>query len=76
MQVLFLVQAEDCGGELPASPSGELHNPDVDGDFKYEDNTECIWTITADFDRVIEVEFYYMELEDSASCLYDYVQVY
>ena len=69
------VEAADCGGNLPANPSGEFHNPDVDGDFKYDDNSECIWVITADFDKVIEIEFYYMEIELSVSCLYDYVQV-
>ena len=67
----------DCGGDLPAKPPGEITNPDEDGDSKYDDNTECVWTITAEVNKVIEVQFYYLETEGDANlpCLYDYVQV-
>ena len=67
----------DCGGDLPAKPPGEITNPDEDGDSKYDDNTECVWKITAEVNKVIEVQFYYLETEGDANlpCLYDYVQV-
>ena len=68
---------EVCGGDLPANPPGEINNPDADGDSKYEHNSECVWTITAEIKKVIEIQFYYLETEGHPNmpCLYDYVQV-
>ena len=68
---------QECGGDLPANPSGEINNPDVDGDSKYDHNSECFWTITAEMNKVIEIQFYYIEMEgwNDLPCLYDYVQV-
>lgn len=65
---------ETCGGLL-TDPSGEFSSPDLDGDFKYDNNMYCVWTITANLSQVIDIQFYYVELEDSAGCLYDYVEV-
>ena len=36
-----------CDGNLTA-PSGWLSAPDFDGDGRADDNTHCMWTLTAD----------------------------
>ena len=69
------MQGKRCGRDRLASTPGEIHNPDKNGDYKYDHNSDCVWTITAEFDKVIEIEFYYMDLEESSPCEADYVQV-
>ena len=63
-----------CGGELTGT-SGDFYAPDLDNNFKYDPNLDCTWTITAEPNNVIELQFYYMDIEYHALCIYDYVEV-
>ncbi|XP_078577923.1 procollagen C-endopeptidase enhancer 1-like [Branchiostoma floridae x Branchiostoma japonicum] len=58
-----------CGGVLNET-AGSISPP-------YDDNMDCIWTISAPAGYFIEVEFTAFDLESGgSSCSYDYVAVY
>eukprot|EP00058_Branchiostoma_floridae_P025445 XP_002610935.1 hypothetical protein BRAFLDRAFT_131152 [Branchiostoma floridae] len=58
-----------CGGNLNET-YGSISPP-------YNDNQDCIWTITAPVGHFVELEFTAFDLEDGgSSCSYDYVAVY
>ena len=63
-----------CGGELTGM-KGDLHAPNSGGDSSYDPNSDCTWTIIAEPNNVIELQFYSMDIEYHAFCIYDYIEV-
>lgn len=66
---------QGCGGSL-SSPLGVFGTPDIDNDGMYDYYLDCLWTITANTNQVLNLTFSTFELESSSACRYDYVKVY
>ncbi|CAH1246984.1 TLL1 [Branchiostoma lanceolatum] len=59
-----------CGGNLDG-PAGTF------GPQYYDNNQDCVWTISAPVGHFVELQFTAFDVEDGgASCSYDYVAVY
>ncbi|XP_028815099.1 cubilin [Denticeps clupeoides] len=66
---------QGCGGFLDAS-QGTLGSPDINGDGRYEHFLDCMWTITAPVNKVVNLTFSAFDLEPGSPCRYDYVGVH
>ncbi|CAH1246979.1 TLL1 [Branchiostoma lanceolatum] len=66
------------GGSTPlAACGGNLNGTYGSISPAYDDNLDCIWTISAPAGFFVELEFTAFDIEDGgASCSYDYVAVY
>ncbi|GFN89691.1 cubilin, partial [Plakobranchus ocellatus] len=68
-----------CGGNLQEA-SGAIQSLDIDNDGYHEKSLDCLWTITAEPNKVIVVNITNLHLEDGGygtrRCPYDYVKVY
>ncbi|KAJ8040728.1 Deleted in malignant brain tumors 1 protein [Holothuria leucospilota] len=64
---------ETCGGSL-SGLSGEITSPGYPSG--YSANLNCIWTIEAAPNQVIELTVQQFDLQDSASCLSDSLTIY
>ncbi|XP_069007315.1 cubilin [Embiotoca jacksoni] len=67
--------AQGCGGYL-SMPMGMLGSPDPNLDGYYEPWMDCLWTIEAPVNKVINLTFSSFELETSSTCRYDYIKMY
>ncbi|XP_076146859.1 cubilin [Alosa pseudoharengus] len=66
---------QGCGGYL-SSAQGMFGSPDINMDGMYEYNLNCVWTIAAATNKVLNLTFSTFELESDSTCRYDYVKVY
>ncbi|XP_071787824.1 cubilin-like isoform X2 [Asterias amurensis] len=66
-----------CGGILNA-PRGTITSVDVNSDGNYEDNLNCMWFISAEINKVIELTFTgTFNIEDSAgTCPFDFLEIH
>ncbi|XP_032366699.1 cubilin [Etheostoma spectabile] len=67
--------AQGCGGYL-STPMGMFGSPDPDLDGRYEPRLNCLWTIEMPVNNAINLTFTSFDVENSANCRYDYVNVY
>ncbi|KAJ8389047.1 hypothetical protein AAFF_G00124440 [Aldrovandia affinis] len=67
---------QGCGGYLTAP--GIFGSPDINLDGKYESRLDCLWTISAPINKVLNLTFTSFQLEGSsgATCRYDYVKIF
>ena len=56
-------------------PAGEIRSLDRDHDGKYDSDLDCTWTIHMAPNQLVEVTFLYVELEESVTCHFDYLEV-
>ncbi|XP_063063043.1 cubilin [Engraulis encrasicolus] len=66
---------QGCGGYL-SSPSGLFGSPDINFDGLYEPYMDCLWTIAAPANKVLNLTFTTFDLEAHSTCRYDYVKIY
>ncbi|XP_031795774.1 cubilin [Sarcophilus harrisii] len=67
-----------CGGFLTNSNS-TFTSPDSNADGIYDKNLNCVWTIIAPINKIINLTFTTFSLESSSfyrGCIYDYVKIY
>lgn len=64
-----------CGSGNPISftTHGTLSSPGSPG--RYPNNRDCFWTLVAPLNRRIQFHFYTMQIEASANCSNDYLEV-
>ncbi|XP_041486764.1 cubilin isoform X1 [Microtus oregoni] len=68
---------QGCGGYL-TQDKGTFVSPDLDSDGKYDRELNCIWSIIAPENKLIELTFSNFSLETGTAdgrCYYDYVQI-
>ena len=66
---------QSCGTVL-ANLSGEVHAPgSVNGGF-YDHNMDCGWIIQVEQGARIELKILDIDIEESESCRYDFLQVH
>lgn len=70
----FLGESQNCGGILN-STSGSIVPPDTNIIGYYDDNLNCIWTIKAESNRVVQLTFGHFDVEPHEKCYYDYLRV-
>ena len=61
------VAGQQCGGTVTES-SGWLASIDRDSDDQYDDNRDCLWTIIAPEDMLIEIDFIMIDFNDKSEC--------
>ncbi|XP_063003684.1 cubilin [Elgaria multicarinata webbii] len=68
---------QGCGGYLMNS-SGSFGSPDSNKDGKYDKDLECVWTIVAPINKLINLTFntFLLEAQSWQTCRYDYVKLY
>lgn len=64
----------ECGGVLQ-SDSGMIHYPESNTTQTYENNLNCGWTIKVNSSLVVNMTFIWIDIEKSAKCSLDYVEV-
>jgi len=66
-----------CGGtlNLTAVTTHLLSSVDVDSDGQYEPDLDCAWTVVADDDRIVVLEFNRFEMDDTNTSCSDFVEV-
>ena len=51
-------------------------SPDTDGDGKYDNDVDCLWTIEAPEDKLIGIEVLTMDIEPGRrTCFFDFLAV-
>jgi len=66
-----------CGGLLNLTESGSLplSSPDVNSDGVYEPDLDCVWTIIATGNSIVNLQFNSFVLHGEAPACPDYVEV-
>lgn len=62
-----------CGGEVNVTTHGTISSPGSPG--RYPINRDCIWKLTTDPTKLIQLHFFTMQLETHETCQYDYLAV-
>lgn len=62
-----------CGGEINVTTHGTISSPGSPG--RYPINRDCIWKLTTDPTKLIQLHFFTMQLETHETCQYDYLAV-
>jgi cubilin len=65
-------EIEGCGGVL-THPTGTFSSPNYP--LPYPDNTQCQWTIVADYGNIIQLIVEDFDFEKSGDCQYDGLMV-
>ena len=55
--------------------AGLISPPDMDGDGRYEELSDCRWIIYSLHGKIIQLYFEAMEIEPTGECEYDYLEV-
>uniref|UniRef100_A0A8D2IQV5 Cubilin n=1 Tax=Varanus komodoensis TaxID=61221 RepID=A0A8D2IQV5_VARKO len=68
---------QGCGGYL-VNPSGSFGSPDSNKDGKYDKDLDCVWTIAAPINKLINLTFnsFVLEAMSRQTCRFDYVKLY
>ena len=61
------VTGQQCGGTLTES-FGWLASIDRDSDNQYDDYRDCLWTIIAPKDMLVEIDFLMIDFNDESEC--------
>ena len=64
-----------CGGEFTSS-TGLLYPIDLDNDGFYDNDQDCLWSLLAATDNVIELQFQEFDMEYHYVCAFDFIRVY
>lgn len=70
----FVFGTDQCGGNV--TESTEIQSVQGDGSSGYFASTVCIWILTAPPDKKIVVRFEFLDLEFSARCMADFVEIF
>lgn len=69
------VARDSCGGTLEG-PSGSLVYPNAFANSTYESSQDCAWIIKTEPHLVLNITFRSFDIERSATCSYDYLQIH
>ncbi|XP_059901037.1 cubilin [Gadus macrocephalus] len=72
---LCQTQQQVCGGNL-AGPAGSFSYPNTPGHDEYDHLVSCAWVIRTEPHQILHISFPFFELESSASCNFDFLQVH
>ncbi|CAB1340813.1 unnamed protein product [Coregonus sp. 'balchen'] len=64
-----------CGGYL-TGPAGTFSYPNTPGSDQYDHQVSCAWVIRADANKILRITFPHFELENSANCDFDFLQIH
>uniref|UniRef100_W5MX16 Cubilin n=1 Tax=Lepisosteus oculatus TaxID=7918 RepID=W5MX16_LEPOC len=64
-----------CGGYLTAV-AGTFSYPNFPGNDQYDHQVSCAWVVRTDSDKVLRITFPHFDLENSANCNYDFLQIH
>ena len=63
-----------CGGTL-RNETGIISPPDKDGDGTYDPHLDCLWTIVAPEDKIIEISVQDLDFPEVNDCEIDFLEV-
>ncbi|XP_016093659.1 cubilin [Sinocyclocheilus grahami] len=66
---------QECGGVLE-SPAGTFSYPMNPGTGDYDHQVSCAWVIRTDPSKILRITFPFFDIENSASCNFDFLQVH
>uniref|UniRef100_A0A8C1I6Q0 Cubilin (intrinsic factor-cobalamin receptor) n=1 Tax=Cyprinus carpio TaxID=7962 RepID=A0A8C1I6Q0_CYPCA len=66
---------QECGGVLE-SPAGTFSYPTNPGTGDYDHQVSCAWVIRTDPSKILRITFPFFDIENSASCNFDFLQVH
>ncbi|KAL2085662.1 hypothetical protein ACEWY4_018982 [Coilia grayii] len=66
---------QECGGVL-TGPAGTFSYPTNPGHDQYPHQVSCAWVIRVDATKIIRITFPYFDLENSATCAFDFLQIH
>lgn len=61
-----------CGGVF-TTPTGNIYSPNYPNNYPH--STNCEWNITVAQFQTVQITFKEFDLENSTSCVYDYIMV-
>ncbi|XP_046880031.1 cubilin [Hypomesus transpacificus] len=64
-----------CGGNL-YGPAGTFSYPNTPGSDQYDHAVSCAWVIRADASKILRITFPHFDLEHSANCNFDFLQIH
>ncbi|XP_021476232.2 cubilin [Oncorhynchus mykiss] len=64
-----------CGGYL-TGPAGTFSYPNTPGSDQYDHQVSCAWVIRTDVNKILRITFPHFELENSANCNFDFLQIH
>ncbi|XP_028288640.1 cubilin [Parambassis ranga] len=64
-----------CGGSL-TGPAGSFSYPNTPGHDEYDHLVSCAWVIRVDPNKIVRITFPFFELESSANCNFDFLQIH
>ncbi|XP_054478628.1 cubilin [Anoplopoma fimbria] len=64
-----------CGGFL-SGPAGSFSYPNTPGHDEYDHQVSCAWVIRIEPNKILRITFPFFELESSANCNYDFLQIH
>ncbi|XP_017269603.1 cubilin [Kryptolebias marmoratus] len=64
-----------CGGQL-TGPAGSFSYPNTPGHDEYDHLVSCAWVITTEPNKILRITFPFFDLESSASCNFDFLQIH
>ena len=67
-------RGQECGAFL-TQPSGFIQSPDEDNDGTYENDQDCLWTISAPEGQIIQIKFSEFDIETHKTCDLDFVDI-
>ncbi|XP_015810319.3 cubilin [Nothobranchius furzeri] len=66
---------QECGGQL-TGPAGSFSYPNTPGHDQYDHQVSCAWVIRTDPEKILRITFPFFDLENSASCNFDFLQIH
>uniref|UniRef100_A0A3Q1IYA9 Uncharacterized protein n=1 Tax=Anabas testudineus TaxID=64144 RepID=A0A3Q1IYA9_ANATE len=66
---------QECGGFL-SSPEGSFSYPNTPGHDQYDHEVSCAWVIRVDGSKIVRITFPFFQLENSANCNFDFLQIH
>ncbi|XP_056290732.1 cubilin [Pseudoliparis swirei] len=64
-----------CGGYL-SGPAGSFSYPNTPGHDEYNHQVSCAWVIRVDPNKILRITFPFFDLETSANCNFDFLQIH
>ena len=72
---LLLTETHKRCKDVLQSTTGEIVAPDFDKDGLYDLNIDCLWTVEAPTDSLIQFRIYFVDMESTIGCTKDFMKV-
>ena len=72
---LLLTETHQKCQDVLQSTTGEIVAPDYDKDGLYDLNIDCLWTVEAPEDYLIQFHIHSVDIESTIGCIKDFLKV-